>query len=285
MKATTGNNPPNVHDTSVYVNGYSNGNGLGMTYSHLPHPFGNVPPEIQTAIGDFAFGDQDHKTFADFSLPFFASNQGQRLTYDPAMTQITNNINTNGIAPTPSPNTEANVWAAMNSLTNPSDTTIITPRDQVLINFHNASAGLDYSPPNSIGDLPGSTNQNLQMQNYNYGLTTGLGIQLGHLPTPMHGGTYYNPIMSHPQPHIFAQQGQQQNQATAGQVQTQAQMPSQVQGQVMRRQSYPQPAGQGQGWGQNVLAQDGLLPQTQDGVKVQQRSNSMWDIPGEGKEL
>jgi hypothetical protein len=282
--------------------GSTDGNNMPHTlspYQTYPH----VPSALQYAIKDFSFGDQDLTTYTDYSLPIVYPQiditRSQVPTFDPSAQQpFTNtNITSNGIAPTPSPNTEANMWAAMQGAF---PTSTGTAFGQVLSNMDTAGAQLgEISPPSSLGDLPGTTNLHLAMQGYEGygypGTTTGLGIQLGHTPTPMHAGTYYNPMIVHPQPHMYLQHPQPQPQHQQPQVQQlQPQQQQQQQhSQAMRRQSYPQPqtqtTNQGQSWSQSMLnqSQNGIqgtigIPQTHEAVR-ETRSNSMWAMPG--KEL
>lgn len=259
----------------------------GMAHSLSPYQtYPNVPSALQYAIKDFSFGDQDLTTFTDYSLPItypqVDMNRTQASTFDPSALQQFTMLNNHGIAPTPSPNTEAAVWAAMGSVATSSGTAF----GQVLSNMDTAGAQLgEISPPTSLGDLPGTTIRHLEgYDGYGYpGI--GLGIQLGHTPTPMHAGTYYNPMMVHPQPHMYLQQPQHQQQQQQAQ---QQQTNQQLNLQAMRRQSYPQPQTQtqntGQSWSQSLMNHNGIqgssgIPQTHEAVK-ETRSNSMWTIPG-----
>ena len=241
------------------------------TYQTYPH----VPCVLQYAIKDYSHGDQDLTTYADYSLPIAYPQVQANQQIDPSSSTLFPN-DISGINPTPSPNTEAMMWAALGAFTNSGPA-----YSQVLSNMDTAGAQLgEISPPSSLGDLPGTTNLHLAQgyEGYGYG-TAGLGIQLGNIPTPMHAG-YHNPVMAHPQPHIYTQQSNQYLHVQSNLQQTQA----------MRRQSFPLPQthtqvqGQGQGmrWSQGMIqngANGETVPQTHEAVKVT-RSNSMWAMPG-----
>jgi hypothetical protein len=259
--------------------GMNDSNGITHTQSPF-HFFPNVPSVLQSAIKDYSYGDQDLTAYADYALPILYP-QITNQQFDPSSLNMYQ-AGTNGINPTPSRNTDANLFAALSAYAAPvSNGTVY---GQVLGNMDTAGAQIgEISPPSSLGDLPGTTNQHLAMQGYEgYGYPTGLGVQLGHTPTSMHAGTYYNTntnaVMAHPQPHVYTQQPQL-NQFL--------QPPPQTQIQAMRRQSFPQQPTytqlQGQRWSEGMILQNGVIgsgtiPQTQEAVKVA-RSNSMWATP------
>jgi hypothetical protein len=251
-------------------------NDGGITHTQSPYQtYPHIPFAIQYAIKDLTHGDQDMTNYADYSLPIaYPQVQQGNQQFDPSSSNLFPN-DISGINPTPSPNTEAMMWAAMTALTNSGPA-----YSQVLSNMDTAGAQLgEISPPSSLGDLPGTTNLHLAQgyEGYGYG-TSGLGIQLGHTPTPMHGG-YHNPVMAHPQPHIYTQQPNQYLHV----------QPDSQQIQAMRRQSFPLPQThmqvqaqpQGMRWSQGMI-QNGVIgetrPQTHEAVKVA-RSNSMWAMP------
>lgn len=263
-------------DLNLGINGSG---GFGIT--HTQSPFPNVPTGLQHAVNGFSIGDQDFTNYLGYSPPnLFPQAQAQGgLGPESDQSQFTFTnfaAGVNGINPTPSPNTEADMWAALGAFN--SSGTAFT---QVLSNMDVAGAQLgEISPPSSTGDLPGSTNYHLTRgyEGYGYG-TSGLGIQLGHTPTPMHGG-YYNPAMAHPQPHVYTQQQPHVNQYL---------QPNPQQTQAIRRQSYPlaqthtQVQGQGMRWSHGMIPQNGergagSMPQIQDAAKVA-RSNSLWVMP------
>ena len=245
-------------------------NNTPSTYQTYPH----VPSVLQYAIKDYSHGDQDLTTYADYSLPIAYPQIQANQQFDQSSSTLFPN-DTSGINPTPSPNTEAIMWAALGAFANSGPA-----YSQVLSNMDMAGAQLgEISPPSSLGDLPGTTNLHLAQgyEGYGYG-TAGLGIQLGNIPTPMHAG-YHNPVMAHPQPHVYTQQSNQYLHVRSNSQQIQA----------MRRQSFPltqthtqvQGQGQGMGWSQGMI-QNGVhgetVPQTHEVVKVA-RSNSMWTMP------
>jgi hypothetical protein len=252
-------------------------NDGGILHTQTPYQtYPHVPCVLQYAIKDFSHGDQDLTTYADYSLPIaYPQVQQGNQQFDPSSSNLFPNDMT-GINLTPSPNSEAIMWAALGAFTNSGPA-----YSQVLSNMDTAGAQLgEISPPSSLGDLPGTTNLHIAQgyEGYGYG-TSGLGIQLGNTPTPMHAG-YHNPVMAHPQPHIYSQQPNQYLQ------------PNSQHMQAMRRQSFPLPQtqtqvqvqGQGMRWSQGMI-QNGTLgesipiPQAHEAVKVA-RSNSMWEMPG-----
>jgi hypothetical protein len=254
-----------------------NGNGLGTNVPYSQSPFQaypHVPSALQYAIKDFSFGDQDLTTFTDFSLPvqnpMYSStditrslslgnaplghghiqhqNQNQFDTFGLGQIQ-----NFSGIAPTPSPNTDAAVWDALQAMGASNSLGLGTTFSQVLSNMDNAGAQIgELSPPSSLGDLPGSNAYSAWgyydplPAGQGHGVGLGLGIQLGHVSTPMHGGTvagigYGSNV--HPDPHAQAVQQHHQPMMQHPQPHTHIQQP-------MRRQSYPLPQGHmpGHGW-------------------------------------
>jgi len=260
----------NIATASTYVN------DGGITHTQSPYQtYPNVPFAIQYALKDLTHGDQNVTTYVDYSLPNPYPQVQANQQFDPSSSNLFPNDMT-GINPTPSPNSEAIMWAALGAFTNSGPA-----YSQVLSNMDTAGAQLgEISPPSSLGDLPGTTSLHLAQgyERYGYG-TSGLGIQLGHTPTPMHAG-YHNPVMAHPQPHVYTQQPNQYLHVQSNSQQLQA----------MRRQSFPLPQthtqvqaqAQGMGWNQGMI-QNGVIgetiPQTHEAVKMA-RSNSMWAMPG-----
>lgn len=234
--------------------GSTNNNGIGLGHTATPYQaFRNVPSALQYAIKDFSYGDQEFTTFPDYVLPQYAQ-VAVNQPFDPSSLNPVQHGNGINIAPTPSPNTEAAMWATLNAYASSSGTAY----GQVLGHMDNAGAKIgEISPPYSTGDLPGTSHSFLPNQGYEfqgtYG-TTGLGIQCGHTPTPMHGGAYYNPGLTHPQPHVYPQANQF--------------LQSDLQGhqiQATRRQSFPtsqtqvQVQLQGQRWSEGMIPQNGIL--------------------------
>jgi len=252
---------------------YVNDGGIAHTQSPY-QTYPNVPFAIQYALKDLTHGDQNVTTYVDYSLPNPYPQVQANQQFDPSSSNLFPNDMT-GINPTPSPNSEAIMWAALGAFTNSGPA-----YSQVLSNMDTAGAQLgEISPPSSLGDLPGTTNLHLAQgyEGYGYG-TSGLGIQLGHTPTPMHAG-YHNPVMAHSQPHVYTQQPNQYLHVQSNSQQLQA----------MRRQSFPLPQthtqvqaqAQGMGWGQNMIPNGAIgeaIPQTHEAVKMA-RSNSMWAMP------